>query len=103
MRSLPPLACAGGPWPLIAAVIAVVATLAGCGPTNNLPSLTGEFAYVANAGDGTISVFSINSTTGVLTLIESVAAAPGFRVFGLALHPSWEFLYATIDDANHVG
>jgi 6-phosphogluconolactonase (cycloisomerase 2 family) len=75
---------------------------AGCGPTNDFPPLTGEFAYVANAGDGTISVFSINSSTGALTLVQSVAAAPGFRVFGLVLHWSNEFLYTTIDDENEV-
>lgn len=87
---------------MIAAIAATVALLAGCGPTNKLPTLNGEFAYVANAGDGTISVFSIDTTSGALTLIQSVPAAPKFRVFGLALHWSWEFLYATIDDANQV-
>ncbi len=102
MRRLPPLVRPIGAWSLIAAIAAIVALLAGCGPTNGLPTLNGEFAYVANAGDGTISVFSIDATSGALTFIQSVTAAPGFRVFGLALHWSWEFLYATIDDANQV-
>jgi 6-phosphogluconolactonase len=80
----------------------MLAALSGCGPTNNLPELNGEFAYVANAGDGTISVFAIDSSTGRLSLIESVPAAPGARVFGLALHWSNEFLYATIDDLSQI-
>ncbi|MGO9061090.1 MAG: lactonase family protein [Candidatus Binataceae bacterium] len=84
------------------AATAAVFSAAGCGPTNGFAPLTGEFAYVANAGDGTISVFSINTSTGALTLIQSVPAAPGFQVFGLALHWSNEFLYTTIDDANQV-
>jgi 6-phosphogluconolactonase (cycloisomerase 2 family) len=84
------------------ALVAALAMAAGCGPTNNLPELTGEYAYVANTADGSISVFSIDTTTGALTLIEQVSVKPGFRVFGLALHWSNEFLYATIDDASEV-
>jgi 6-phosphogluconolactonase len=101
MRYLPPLARVPGFW--IAIVLAAgVAIASGCGPTNGLPELTGEYVYVANAGDGTISVFSINTTTGALTFIQSVAAAPTFQVFGLALHWSNEFLYATIDDQSDI-
>jgi len=104
MRQLPRLARVFGGLPLAVAIAATAAifSAAGCGPTNGLPALTGEFAYVANAGDGTISVFSIDSTTGALTLVQSVPAAPGFRVFGLALHWSNEFLYTTIDDESEV-
>ena len=87
---------------LIAVAIAAIVIAAGCGPTNGYPELTGEFAYVANAGDGTISVFSINVTTGALTFIQSVSVKPGFRVFGLAMHWSNEFLFASIDDASEV-
>ncbi len=84
------------------AAAAFLALAAGCGPTNGLPELNGEFAYVANAGDGSISVFSIDTSTGLLTLIQSVPVKPGFRVFGLAMHWSNEFLYSTIDDASEV-
>ena len=49
-----------------------------------------------------ISVFSIDTTTGALTFIQSVSVKPGYRVFGLALHWSNEFLFATIDDASEV-
>lgn len=104
MRRSPQLAGVFGRMSFGVAIAAAVALLsaAGCGPTNGFLPLTGEFAYVANVGDGTISVFSINTSTGALTLVQSEAAAPGFQVFGLALHWSNEFLYTTIDDANEV-
>ncbi len=90
-----------GLWRAIAG-IAAIAIFAGCGPTNDFPELSGEYAYVANAGDGTISVFAINTTTGSLSFLQSVSVAPGFRVFALALHWSNEFLYATIDDESEI-
>jgi 6-phosphogluconolactonase (cycloisomerase 2 family) len=102
MKPLPPFAGSFRGSPLIAAIAAAIVIAAGCGPTNNLPELSGEFAYVANAGDGTISVFSIDTTTGALTFIQSVSVKPGFQVFGLAMHWFNEFLYSTIDDANEV-
>ncbi len=103
MKALPPLVGVIGGWRLVAAICASLAVaIAACGPTNNLPELTGEFAYVANYADGSISVFSINTTTGALTLIEQIPVKPTFSVFGLALHWSNEFLYATIDDASQV-
>jgi 6-phosphogluconolactonase (cycloisomerase 2 family) len=49
-----------------------------------------------------ISVFSIDTTTGALTFIQLVSVKPGYRVFGLALHWSNEFLFASIDDASEV-
>lgn len=102
MRPIPLLARALG-WCLSIAVAALIAAIfAGCGPTNDLPELTGEYAYVANAADGSVSVFSIDTTTGALSLIQSVPVAPGFRVFGLAFHWSNEFLYATIDDESEI-
>jgi hypothetical protein len=69
--------------------------LAGCGPTNGLPALTGEYLYVANT-DGTISEFSINTTSGLLTRVTSYPAVNtgGLRdYFNLAVHPTNEFIY----------
>jgi 6-phosphogluconolactonase (cycloisomerase 2 family) len=66
----------------------------GCGPTNGLPPLTGEFAYVANSHDGVISEFQINTATGALTFLNSVSppVTPA-AIIGMAVHPSNEFLY----------
>jgi hypothetical protein len=69
MRHLGLSARALKPWRAVAAVAAIAAIFAGCGPTNGFPPLSGEFAYVANAADGSISVFSIDATTGALTLV----------------------------------
>jgi DNA-binding beta-propeller fold protein YncE len=82
--------------------LALLALAAGCGPTNGLPELTGEFAYVANYSDSIISVFSIDSTTGALTFVQSMPVDPTFTIFGLALHWSNEFLYSTIDEASAI-
>src|SRR5271155_1357258 len=102
MRQLLLSARALKPWRVIAAIAAIAAIFAGCGPTNDFPELSGEYAYVSNAGDGTISVFAINITTGSLSFLQSVSVAPGFRVFALGLHWSNEFLYVTIDDESEI-
>jgi 6-phosphogluconolactonase len=72
----------------------------GCGPTNGLPPLTGEYLYVSNGGDGTISQFSIDTSTGALTnlgLYNTPASGGGFPSSAeiLAVHPTNEFLYLT--------
>jgi 6-phosphogluconolactonase (cycloisomerase 2 family) len=104
MKPLPPSARFFKAMTLSVAFVTLAALVlaAGCGPTNGLPELTGEFAYVANYSDSTISAFSIDITSGALTLIQSVPVDPTFTIFGLALHWSNEFLYATIDEANQV-
>jgi 6-phosphogluconolactonase len=72
----------------------------GCGPTNGLPSLTGEFLYVANQGDGAISEFSIDTATGLLTNLGSFSSGAG-ELFFMAVHPTNEFIYAA-DATNFV-
>jgi 6-phosphogluconolactonase len=52
---------------------------------------SGKFAYVANAGSNDISVYTINSTTGVLTSTGTVAAGKGPN--SVAVHPSGNFAY----------
>jgi 6-phosphogluconolactonase (cycloisomerase 2 family) len=74
--------------------------LAGCGPTNDLPPLTGEFLYVSNAADGVVSEFSINTGTGQLSFLSQFTAESGANLRGIAIHPSNEFLYV---DASYPG
>jgi 6-phosphogluconolactonase (cycloisomerase 2 family) len=82
--------------------------LAGCGPTNGLPALTGEFLYVSNSGDGTISEFSINTTTGALTNIgtfKTMAYGSTFEgelLEELVVHPTNEFIYVSDEADNDV-
>jgi YVTN family beta-propeller protein len=54
---------------------------------------SGKFAYVANLGNSnTISMYTIDATTGALTSTGTIAAgAPG----SLAVHPSGKFAYVT--------
>jgi DNA-binding beta-propeller fold protein YncE len=81
--------------------VASVIVCIGCGPTNGLPPLTGEYLYVANEGDGTVSQFSINTTTGALTYIGNFVTSastvpdtvPNRLVGGLVVHPTNEFIY----------
>jgi len=87
---------------VLSPILIISLWLAGCGPTNGLPPLTGEFLYISNEGDGTISEFSINTVTGALTSIGTFnSTAPANDLFEMAVHPTNEFIYAA-DDANDV-
>jgi 6-phosphogluconolactonase (cycloisomerase 2 family) len=95
---------------------ALLLAVAGCGPTNGFPALTGEYVYVSNQADGTISEYSIDTSTGLLTNDAIVVqpsstsgpypggAYPAVTGSGLqlmALHATNEFLYvpdSTTDD-----
>jgi len=57
---------------------------------------SGKFAYTANYGSGSISVFSINAETGAPTARSSVdsAVTPGTQISSLTCDPSGQFLYA---------
>ncbi len=67
----------------------------------------GRFAYVANlmsnATDlATISMFTINSATGVLTPTTPPTVATGFFPQGIAIDPSGKFVYTANSDDNTV-
>lgn len=64
---------------------------------------SGKFAYVANEGGfapTNVSMFSINTTTGALTFIGTVAA--GGRAVSVALDPTGKFAYVANSDSNDV-
>jgi 6-phosphogluconolactonase len=55
---------------------------------------SGKFAYVANAGDNTVSGYTINSATGALTAIAgSPFASGGSGPLSVAVDPSGKFAY----------
>ena len=85
---------------LLLALFAIAAVTSGCGPTNGLPPLTGEFLYVSNSQDAIVSEFSIDTATGLLSFVAQFLAEPGAETRGLAIHPSNEFIY---DDADFPG
>ncbi len=77
---------------------------AGCGPTNGLPPLSGEFVYVSNSQDGLVSEFEINTATGALTFTGAVPTSPNpGLVLGLVVHPTNEFLYIADEAADVYG
>jgi len=87
---------------VLSPILIISLWLMGCGPTNGLPPLTGEFLYISNQTDGTISEFSINTATGLLTNVGSFnSTAPAGDLFFMAVHPTNEFIYAA-DTANFV-
>lgn len=52
---------------------------------------TGKFAYVANSGTNNVSMYTINGTTGALTLIGRIDA--GIGPASVAVDPSGKFIY----------
>jgi len=67
----------------------------------------GRFAYVANLGSnavdaGTISMFTINSSTGVLTPTTPATVPTGFLPQGIGIDPLGRFVYTANSDDNTV-
>ncbi|MGO9830929.1 MAG: beta-propeller fold lactonase family protein [Myxococcaceae bacterium] len=69
---------------------------AGTTPISVAVDPTQKFAYVANLGTntGTVSAYTINSTTGVLTPVGAAVAA-GAAPTSVAVDPSGKFVYVT--------
>jgi 6-phosphogluconolactonase (cycloisomerase 2 family) len=81
-------------------------TLLSSATTGNSPSAvlaepSGKYVYVANAGDGTISAYSLKNSTGALTQIGSaIAAAAGTD--GLSCSNDGKYLYTVDTSAGSV-
>ena len=78
-------------------------TVADENVTDVLVSCTavGRFAYAANAGDNTISVYSINSTTGALTPVGSPVPT-GSSPYAIAARPDGQYLYVVNEISNNI-
>jgi uncharacterized repeat protein (TIGR02543 family) len=58
---------------------------------------SGEYVYVANYFDGTVSQYSINATTGMLSqLTPFTVQTAGTYAFSIAVHPTGKFAYVAI-------
>jgi 6-phosphogluconolactonase (cycloisomerase 2 family) len=57
----------------------------------------GKYVYAANEVAGTVSIFSVNQTTGTLTLIGTPAA---INATGVTADPSGKYLYVVIHSAT---
>jgi len=69
-------------------------------PNSMVVDPTGAFAYVANSGSNDVSMYSINSTTGVLTSVGSIDA--GTTPLSVAVDPSGKFAYVANSNSNDV-
>ena len=54
---------------------------------------SGRFAYAVNQDDDTVSMFTIDSTTGVLTPTTPATVFTGATPFGITIDPSGKFAY----------
>ncbi len=79
-------------------------TLAGQTPTAAGGAISvdvdpsGKFVYTANVNANTISAYSVDTSTGLLTPIPGSPFPAGANPFFVAVHPSGDFLYA--DNVN---
>ena len=78
---------------------------AGNAPTAIAVDPTSRFAYVVNRPDGTVSMFTIDQTTGDLTLNTSATnptgtIATGTLPFRIDFDPTGQYLYVTNEDSS---
>lgn len=65
----------------------------------------GKFLYAANANSNTVSAYTINGATGVLSEVVGSPYSVGPDAWGdqsVAVDPSGKFVYATSDQSNNV-
>ncbi len=73
--------------------------VAGSFPNSVAVDPSGRFVYVANSGDGTVSVYTITTATGALTRVDADAVTAGIQNFNLGraltvtMHPSGRYAY----------
>jgi YVTN family beta-propeller protein len=53
----------------------------------------GKFAYAANQNDDTVSMYTIDSSTGILTPTTPATVGTGGSPFGVTVDPSSKFAY----------
>lgn len=76
--------------------INAIALSSGTTPITHVP----QFAYVANSGDNTVSVYSIDPSSGILTGVGPTAT--GTNPQSIATDPSGKFLYVANQGSNNV-
>jgi 6-phosphogluconolactonase (cycloisomerase 2 family) len=80
-----------------------IAVPAGNGPTAIAVDPTGKFAYVVNRGDNTVEMYTIDPTSGSLTLNSSATnptatIATGGEPFRIDFDPTGKFVYVTNEE-----
>src|SRR3954447_11858902 len=85
-------------------IVLLTTVLIGCGTYgNNMAPATSaaKFAYVANSSDNSISIFSMDSTSGQLTKMGQ-APSGGVHPISLKADPAGRFLYAAHSASGNV-
>ena len=84
-----------GRWPILASLLALLLISAcGSGDDSAPPApVARDFVYVTNEQSATISVYAVNPTTGLLTLVENKTGPGSPR--SVAAHPGGKFIYVT--------
>jgi len=62
----------------------------------------GKFAYVANNGDGTISAYTIDPTSGALTPVAGSPKPDGNAPAAVSLAPNGKFAYSASDNGTKI-
>lgn len=76
-------------------------TVDGANVTDVAVVCVGRFAYAANAGDNTISVYSIDSTTGALTAVGAPVPT-GTSPYAIAARPDGKYVYVVNEISNNI-
>lgn len=63
---------------------------------------TGQYLYVTNSADNTVSQFLINRSTGILSAMTTPTVGAGTLPDGLALDPSGQYCYVVNHTSNDV-
>lgn len=85
---------------------AAVSTLANVSTGNESSPLavtvgpSGKFAYAVNEDDATVSMFTIDSATGILTQTTPATVFTGPIPFGITVDPSGKFAYVVNNDSG---
>lgn len=62
----------------------------------------GKFAYTANNGDGTISAYTIDPTSGALTAVAGPPVADGAHPAAVSLAPNGKFAFSASDNGTKI-
>lgn len=99
--------CTGSLMASTPATVATGSTQGEIIPEDMVADPAGRFAYVANivsnaVDDATISMYTINAGTGILTPTTPATVPTGFLPQGIAIDPSGKFVYTANSDDNTV-
>ncbi len=99
--------CTGALVPAKPATVATGSTPQEPGPESMVADPGGKFVYVANlvsnaSDQATISMYTVDSSTGILTPTTPATVGTGFLPQGITIDPTGKFVYTANSDDNTV-